>query len=552
MKKQGKLELTWVGKYNEIVIEPRILVEDKTKSYGEGDTDNMLIQGDNLIALKALEQDFTEKIKCVYIDPPYNTGNAFDFYDDGLEHSIWLDLMYKRLNILKNLLTDDGTIWISIDDSEVHYLKVMCDEIFGRNNFLADIAYERSGAAGIGQGGTFLVNTHEFILVYAKNKSKLSSIEAKVYKPLDKEVMKRYSKVLLDEGTKELIAEFMAPGNGESVKIFKHIDYQIETISLKDFSRRESEIRDTFLNQFDKIFRTTNPQKENSFQQKIINQIDPGLHTVEYIPSRGQFSGQMTTLYYLNNELFAWLKASAEVIDNEVVKTNKMTGFWRNEDIPKANLANEGSVDFKRGKKPEILISTILSMVTNKGDFVLDSFLGSGTTAAVAHKMGRKWIGIELGDHCLSHCLPRMKSVIDNTDLSGISNKVNWLGGGGFKFYTLAETLLVKNPKLPIYQINPSYSLEMVTKAICKIEGFKHGLFGEFNGVSSENRFIHVTYEFVNSSYVISITKNLSRNQSLLIYCTKNQANMVLPENIEVKKIPKDLLEKCSFESEGM
>ena len=552
MKKQGKLELTWVGKYNEIVIEPRILVEDKTKSYGEGDTDNMLIQGDNLIALKALEQDFTEKIKCVYIDPPYNTGNAFDFYDDGLEHSIWLDLMYKRLNILKNLLTDDGTIWISIDDSEVHYLKVMCDEIFGRNNFLADIAYERSGAAGIGQGGTFLVNTHEFILVYAKNKSKLSSIEAKVYKPLDKEVMKRYSKVLLDEGTKELIAEFMAPGNGESVKIFKHIDYQIETISLKDFSRRESEIRDTFLNQFDKIFRTTNPQKENSFQQKIINQIDPGLHTVEYIPSRGQFSGQMTTLYYLNNELFAWLKASAEVIDNEVVKTNKMTGFWRNEDIPKANLANEGSVDFKRGKKPEILISTILSMVTNKGDFVLDSFLGSGTTAAVAHKMGRKWIGIELGDHCLSHCLPRMKSVIDNTDLSGISNKVNWLGGGGFKFYNLAETLLVKNPKLPIYQINPSYSLEMVTKAICKIEGFKHGLFGEFNGVSSENRFIHVTYEFVNSSYVISITKNLSRNQSLLIYCTKNQANMVLPENIEVKKIPKDLLEKCSFESEGM
>lgn len=552
MKKQGKLELTWVGKYNEIVIEPRILVEDKTKSYGEVDTDNMLIQGDNLIALKALEQDFTEKIKCVYIDPPYNTGNAFDFYDDGLEHSIWLDLMYQRLNILKNLLAEDGTIWISIDDSEVHYLKVMCDEIFGRNNFLADIAYERSGSAGIGQGGTFLVNTHEFILVYAKNKSKLSSIEAKVYKPLDKEVMKRYSKVLVSEGTKELIKEFVAPGNGESVKIFKHMDYQIETISLKDFNRREAEIRNIYLNQFDKIFRTTNPQKENSFQQKIINQIDTGLHTVEYIPSRGQFSGQMTTLYYLNNELFAWLKASAEVIDNEVVKTNKMTGFWRNEDIPKANLANEGSVDFKRGKKPEILISTILSMVTNKGDFVLDSFLGSGTTAAVAHKMGRKWIGIELGDHCVSHCLPRMKSVIDNTDLSGISNKVNWLGGGGFKFYNLAQSLLIKNPKLPVYQINPSYSLEMVTEAICKIEGFKYGLFGEFNGVSSENRFIHVTYEFVNSSYVLSITKNLNKNQSLLIYCTKNQSNLVLPDNVAIKKIPKDLLEKCSFESEGM
>jgi adenine-specific DNA-methyltransferase len=326
----------------------------------------------------------------------------------------------------------------------------------------------------------------------------------------------------------------------------------IETISLKDFNRREEEIRNTYLNQFDQIFRTTNPQKENSFQQKIINQIDGVLHTVEYIPSRGQFSGKETTLYYLNNELFAWLKASAEVIDNEVVKTNKMTGFWRNEDIPKANLANEGSVDFKRGKKPEILISTILSMVTNKGDYVLDSFLGSGTTAAVAHKMGRKWIGIELGDHCVSHCLPRLKSVVDNTDLSGISSKVNWNGGGGFKYYNLAESLLVKNSKLPVYHINPAYTFDMVVEAICKIEGFKYGSFGEFYGVSSENRFIHVTYEFVNSSYVLSITKNLDKHQSLLIYCTKNQSDMILPDNVELKKIPKDLLEKCNFESEGI
>lgn len=550
MKKQGKLELTWVGKHEEKKIEPRILVEDKTKSYGDPNSENMLIHGDNLIALKALEQDFAEKVKCIYIDPPYNTGNAFDFYEDGLEHSIWLNLMYQRLSILKNLLTDDGTIWISIDDSEVHYLKVMCDEIFGRNNFLADIAYERSGSAGIGQGGTFLVNTHEFILVYAKNRSILSSIDAKVYKPLDKEVMKRYSKVLKKEGAKELIIEFTAPGNGEIVKIFKHKDYQIETISLRDFNHRESEIRNIYLNHFDKIFRTTNPQKENSFQQKIINKIDSGLYTVEYIPSRGQFAGQLTTLYYLNNELFAWLKASAEIIDNDVVKTNKMTGFWRNEDIPKANLANEGSVEFKRGKKPEILISTILSMVTKKGDFVLDSFLGSGTTAAVAHKMGRKWIGVEIGDHCVSHCLPRLKSVIDNIDLSGISSKVNWHGGGGFKFYNLAEPLLIKNDKLPIYQINPSYTFEMISEAICKLEGFKYSPIGEYHGFSSENRYIHVTKEFVNSNYTLSVSKNLSKNQSLLIYCTKKQSNMNLPENIEIKKIPKDLLDKCDFASE--
>ncbi|TCX53599.1 site-specific DNA-methyltransferase [Dehalobacter sp. 14DCB1] len=552
MKKQGKLELTWVGKYDERIVEPRILVEDKLKSYGDHDTGNMLIHGDNLIALKALEQDFTEKIKCVYIDPPYNTGNAFDYYEDGLEHSLWLNLMYNRLEILKNLLSEDGTIWISVDDSEVHYLKVMCDEVFGRDNFLADIAYERSGSAGIGQGGAFLVNTHEFILVYAKNKTKLSSVEAKVYKPLDKEVMKRYSKVLKNEGEKELVSEFIAPGNGETVKIYKHNNYDIETISLKDFTKRESEIRCSYLEQFENIFRTTNPQKENSFQQKIINQIDGSLHSVEYIPSRGQFSGQQTTLYYLNNELFAWLKASAEVIDNEVVKTNKMTGFWRNEDIPKANLANEGGVDFKRGKKPEVLLYTILSMVTKKGDYVLDSFLGSGTTAAVAHKMGRKWIGIELGDHCISHCLPRLQATIDNSELSGISNKVNWNGGGGFKFYELADSLLVKNSKLPVYEINPSYTFEMMVEAICKIEGFRYKCIGEFHGMSSENRFIHVTNEFVNSSYILSITKNLDKKQSLLIYCKKNQSSMNLPENVEIKKIPKDLLAKCSFESEEL
>lgn len=189
-------------------------------------------------------------------------------------------------------------------------------------------------------------------------------------------------------------------------------------------------------------------------------------------------------------------------------------------------------------------------MATNEGDLVLDSFLGSGTTAAVAHKMRRRYIGIELGDHCYTHCKKRLDRVIDGKDRGGVTNTYDWQGGGGYKFYELAEPLLVKNKVLPVYQINPSYTWDMVCEAICKIEGFTYEPSGEFQGHSSENRFIHITEEFVNTKYVMSIMKNLGDKQSLLIYCKKNQADMILPENVEVKKIPKDLLDKCNFESE--
>ena len=200
--------------------------------------------------------------------------------------------------------------------------------------------------------------------------------------------------------------------------------------------------------------------------------------------------------------------------------------------------------------KPERLIERIISIASNSGDYVLDSFLGSGTTAAVAHKMNRKWIGIEMEETCYSNCKVRIDKIIDNEDLGGITQEVNWQGGGGYKFYELAEPLLVKNTSFPIYQINPSYTWDMVCEAICKIEGFAYEPSGEFQGYSSENRFIHITEEFVNTKYVMSVMKSLGDKQSLLIYCKKNQADMILPENVEVKKIPKDLLNKCNFESE--
>ena len=547
MEKKGKLELTWVGKYEEEKLEPRILIEDKSKSYGDPNTENMLIHGDNLLALKALENDYSGKIQCIYVDPPFNTGQAFDFYDDDLEHSIWLDLIYKRIKILYGLLKEDGLFWIHLDDVEVHYCKIMLDEIFNRSNFVSHITYERSAVAGLGQGG-YLVNTTEHILLYKK--SILPEKENLSYAELGLNIIKRYNHYVANFGTRKLVKEFVAKSNGEKVKIYEHSDVEIETISLKNITEREEEIRQQFVKHIDTLFRGNRVQKENEFQNDIIAGMEKGkFYSVDYVPSRGKYRNQETTLYYSNCELLSWLKDTSSVEDGRITKSQKMTTLWKHGEIPKADIANEGGVYFPRSKKPEQLLKRIIEMSTKEGDYVLDSFLGSGTTAATAHKMGRKWIGIEMGEHAYSHCQKRLCNVIDG-EQTGISKSVNWHGGGGFKFYELAEPLLVKNKVLPVYQINPSYTWDMVCEAICKIEGFTYEPSGEFQGHSSENRFIHITDEFVNTKYAMSIMKNLGDNQSLLIYFKKNQADMILPENVELKKIPKDLLDKCNFESE--
>ena len=548
MQKVGRLELTWVGKYEEDRFEPRILIEDKEKSYGDASSDNMLIHGDNLLALKALERDYTGKIRCIYIDPPYNTGNAFEHYDDDLEHSIWLNMLYKRIRILHSLLAENGTLWISIDSTEGHYLKVMCDEIFGRSNFVSDITYEKSNVTGLGQGGA-IFNTGEKILVYKKNILELNEVLAS--EKLSKKTMQRYRKYIQSEGTKELVEEFESASNGLPVRIYKHTDYVIGDISLKQFESRESEIRAQYYEFFDTIYRTYVVQQENEFQNSLMSRMEKNsLYSVEYTPSRGRNGGKETTLFYHNGELCAWLKDTAFLEGRDVVKTTKLSNVWKNDDIPKADLGNEGGVAFPRSKKPEKLIERILLMATNEGDVVLDSFLGSGTTAAVAHKMSRKYIGIELGDHCYSLCKKRLDRVIDGKDSNGVTKQYNWQGGGGYHFYELAPSLLVKNDKLPIYQINPSYTFEMLCEAICKIEGFRYKPQDVFHGHSSEKRYIHITTEFINAGYIKSLSARLAEGQSLLIYGTKIQSDMVLPDNIEVKKIPKDLLEKCDFESE--
>ncbi|MBQ7343707.1 MAG: site-specific DNA-methyltransferase [Clostridia bacterium] len=492
MQKTGKLELTWVGKYDEVVVEPRILIEDPSKSYGDPNSENMLIHGDNLIALQALQQDYAGKIKCIYIDPPYNTGSAFEYYDDGLEHSVWLSMMKPRLQLLYSLLRDDGYIFVQIDDNEHAYLKILMDEVFGRNNFVNEIIWKRKG--GSVNPSVKLNNNVDYILLYQKsNKAAINLIYT-----LDDEDTQRYIKerfTSVDEnGRRYQASPIISPSYSPSL-IYDYKGYKSPPNGWS-LSREKME-------EFDREGRLYFPaDKTKRIRRKQF--LD------EY---KGQPIGNLWTDIYVINSM-----------------SNERTGF-------------DG------GQKPEKLIERVLKLATNPGDIVLDSFLGSGTTAAVAHKMGRKYIGIEMGDHCYTHCKVRLDKVVDG-EPGGISKSVNWQGGGGYKFYELAPSLLVKNPVLPVYQINPEYNFEMLCEAICKIEGFRYKVDGVYHGFSSEKRFIHITKEFINAEYIKTVAATLGEDQSLLIYGTKIQSGLRLPDNIEVKKIPKDLLEKCTFESE--
>lgn len=559
MDKKGKLELTWVGKNDEKELEPRILVEDKEKSYGDQDTDNMLIHGDNLLALKALEQEYTGKVKCIYIDPPYNTGSRINSdgetigYEDGLEHSIWLNLIYSRMKLLYKLLSDDGLIFIQIDDNEQAYLKVLCDEVFGRENYLNTITVKTKAVAGASGGGEDkrLKKNCEYLLIYVKNyehvKYQIPIEKVKLIDYIqdhkDNNVGFYYTRVITNYGKKQLLGT-VELGNGEEMKVFKHIDFEFSSISkiTKEQNLNEEEAYSKY---FDSVFMVTNAQtsilgRVNDFVKQKNQFI-----SYEYVPTTGRKKGQVETKYVWNETLVVWLRDSALLENGIPYKTQKMGTLWTN--ISWGRLDLEGGISFKNGKKPESLLKQIIDMSTVPGDIVLDSFLGSGTTIAAAHKMNRRWIGIELGSHVYSHCKKRIDGVIDGVDNSGITKELNWSGGGGYKFYELADSLLVKNKVLPVYQINPSYTWDMVSEAICKIEGFTYEPEGEFQGHSSENRYIHITQEYVNSKYVMSIMKNLGDKQSLLIYCKKFQADIRLPENVEIKKIPKDLLDKCNF-----
>lgn len=546
----NRLELTWYGKDESISIEPRLLIENAELSNisKDLDTENMLIHGDNLLALKALEKDYAGQVKCIYIDPPFNTGQAFEHYNDNVEHSIWLNLMNERFKYLYRLLETDGMFWIHLDDVEVHYCKVLLDEIFARHNFVSHITYERSAVAGLGQGG-YLVNTTEHILLYKKGhlpeKVNLS------YEELGFNIIKRYNRFVVNFGERVLVREFTAKSNGEMVKVYEHSGVEISSISLRDAKNRETEIRQEFVEHLDTLFRGNRVQKENEFQNNIIASLDKGkLYSVDYVPSRGKNQGEETTLYYYNCELLSWLKDTTTLENGMLSKSQKMTTLWKHGEIPKADIANEGGVYFPRSKKPEQLLHRIIEMSTEPGDIVLDSFLGSGTTAAVAHKMGRRYIGIEMGEHAYTHCKTRLDAVVDGSDLLGITKMVDWQGGGGYRFYELAPTL-INEDVFGEYVINEEYDADMLAAAIALHEGFRYqpdeNLFWK-QSAGNENSYLFVTTRHLNGAYLDSIKDTMRDDEYLIIACKSFDSGIEKAyANIVIKKIPQMLLSHCEF-----
>ncbi len=388
--------------------------------------ENLVIKGNNLLALHSLKSEFVDKVKLIYIDPPYNTGNDGFKYNDNFNHSTWLVFMKNRLEIAKDLLSDDGVIFVQCDDNEQAYLKILMDSIFKKENFVSQITWERSATAGLGLGGR-ITNVSEYILVYQKSFSENG---------LNRDVLKRvtYSiedfknyKFIEKIGEKKLINEFTS-ASGNPVKIYKHSNYKIRKVEEDDFK-----------NDFDKIFRTFLVQKENSFQHSLISKMEKKeLYSVEYTPSRGKSKNDLTTNYYYNGELFSWLKDLAEFKGGKIIKNEKVNDFWDRKFISNASRGEGGIVGIDRMKKPENLVSFIVAFSTKPNDIILDFFAGSGTTCAVAHKMKRQWIGIEQMDYI--HDLPEARLInVINGDQTGISKEVNWQGGGSFIYCELAK-----------------------------------------------------------------------------------------------------------------
>lgn len=504
-KNNHKLELTWIGKEKRPKLEPRILIEDPDKSYGDRRTENMLIFGDNLLALKALEQDYSRRIKCIFIDPPYNTGSAFTHYDDGLEHSLWLTMMRDRLEILRRLLTEDGSIWITIDDNEAHYLKVLCDEAFGRKNFVASVIWRKNYAPK--STARHLSVDHDYILIYAKDEDRW------VPNPL--------------------------PRSAKQDKAYKNPD-----------------------NDPRGLWRPNNLAARNFYSRGTYPITCPSGRVIEGPPSGSYWRVSEEKFRELDRDGRIWWGINGNNVPapkiylSEVKQGIVPQTYWDYDDVGHTQEAKKEIVslfgeDVFGTPKPERLLKRVLEIATKPEDLILDSFAGSGTTGAVAQKMGRKWIMVELGEHCHTHILPRMKKVCDGTDQGGISKTVNWQGGSGFKYYYMAPTLLKKD-RYDQWVINPEYNAPMLAAAMAKHESFRYCP-DEFHywkqGQSSEKDFIFTTTVHLTAEHMDRIHEEMQPGESLLICCKSHfRGADGRYDNITVKKIPGMLLGKCEFD----
>jgi adenine-specific DNA-methyltransferase len=549
MNKQ-KLELTWIGKDKRPRLEPRIFLEDKNLSFQssfeasnpeskptQSFNDNLLIHGDNLLALKALEHQYTGMIKCVYIDPPFNTGEAFENYDDGLEHSTWLTLMRDRLELIHKLISKDGTLFLHIDDNELGYVIVLLDEIFGRDNRVNIVTFKQGSATGHKAINPGLVTVTNYLLVYAKNKKEWSPKRLFTARERDD----RYSQFIYNYEDGYTSWDYKTLSSAFS-----------ETLGMKPAEAKkklgekyEKELNDFVLKNPERVIRTARPDY-SSVGQSVrdvidLSQKDP--NTV-FLLKRDGYSD----MYFKKGERILFYKDKLKMVDGELVAGEPLTNLWN--DILSNNLHKEGGVKFPKGKKPEGLIKRVLELCTTEGDFVLDSFSGSGTTVAVAHKMNRRWIAIELGEQALTHIQPRLKNVITGRDQDGISKSVNWQGGGGFRYLRLAPSLLKKDD-WGNWVINKEYNAEMLAEAVCKHMGFTYvPSQTQFwnHGYSTETDYIYVTTGSLAYEQLKRISEEVGSERTLLICCKAFMAEGADLPNLTLKKIPKVILNKCEWD----
>lgn len=525
-----KLELTWIGKDQRPRLEPRILLENPARSHhaaqrvSDNDLfDNRLIKGDNLLALKALEAEFTGKVKCVFIDPPYNTGSAFTHYDDGLEHSIWLGLMRDRLEIIRNLLSDDGSLWITIDDNEAHYLKILGDEVFGRQQFIGDISWQkRDGPPNDRKIGSI----HDHVLIWGKikpgNSKKTKAEESFNLMPRTEKADSQYQ-------------VFSEPDGPDSRGPFRKID-------------------------------TTANGKGGRFVASLFYPIKNPYTGQDVWPREGTcWRHSREDMQRLQDEkrLFWGVKGTATTPMRKLFKSEAKQGMtspsiWTDTGLNQHASAHMETLFGEKAAfetpKPEELLQRIIHIATNPDDIVLDSFAGSGTTGAVAHKMGRRWIMVEIGEHADTHIVPRLKKVIDGQDPGGVTDATGWKGGGGFRYYTLAPTLLTTDAWGNLV-INPEYNAPMLAEAMCKLEGFTYApsetLWWQ-HGRSSERDFLCVTTQTLGLQQLEALADEVGPERSLLVCCSAftgisaTEAATRWP-NLTIKKIPKMVKDRCEW-----
>lgn len=508
-----KLELTWIGKDKRPKLEPRILLEDPSKSYHasqkvtENDIfDNKLIFGDNLLALKALEQEYTGKVKCVFIDPPYNTGNAFTQYDDGVEHSIWLSLMRDRLELISRLLADDGALWITIDDNEAHYLKVLCDEIFGRTNFIASIAWEKDKAR---KNDAIISGSHDHILLFAKSKNVWRKTRNLL--PREEESNARYKNPDNDPRGPWLQGACSTAKSGS-----ENARYPITLPSGREITPPPGN-----------YWRFSKKNLEKAVAEDRV-----------YFGKDGDRLPIIKT--YLSNVQSGFVPKSwwpaEEAGTNQGAKRDHLRKLLV-------------GVEPFATPKPEQLLERIITISSDPGDIILDSFAGSGTTGATAQKLGRKWVMIELGDHCHSHIIPRLQKVIDGEDQGGISKSVNWQGGGGFRYYSLAPSLLQKD-QWDNWIINKEYNAEMLAEAVCKLEGFTYApsdVDWWNHGYSTETDFLFVTTQNLSVEKLEQLSEDVGSDRSLLVMCGAFRCKPDRFANLTIKKMPKAVMKHCEW-----